>query len=67
VPGELNGDEPEVSEPVWSFRIRLLETDYFAAMLVPPFHPSPDWAETLASSLLRPKRSSRATLRESSR
>jgi uncharacterized membrane protein len=38
-----------------SYRVRLLETDFFAAMLVPPFHPSPDWAETLAASLLRPK------------
>lgn len=40
---------------LWSYRIRLLETDFFAAMLVPPHRPSPDWAETLASSLLRPK------------
>lgn len=40
---------------LWSYRIRLLETDFFAAMLVPPFHPSSDWAETLADSLLRPK------------
>ena len=40
---------------LWSYRVRLLETDYFAAMLVPPFHPSPDWSETLASSLLRPQ------------
>ncbi len=40
---------------LWSYRVRLLETDFFAAMLVPPFHPSPDWAETLAASLLRPK------------
>jgi uncharacterized membrane protein len=40
---------------LWSYRIRLLETDFFAAMLVPPFHPSADWAEALASSLLRPK------------
>jgi len=40
---------------LWSYRIRLLETDFFAAMLVPPFRPSPDWAETLASSLLRPQ------------
>ena len=40
---------------LWSYRIRLLETDFFAAMLVPPFHPSADWAETLADSLLRPK------------
>ena len=31
-----------------------METDFYAAMLVPPFHPSPDWAETLAESLLTP-------------
>lgn len=40
---------------LFSYRVRLLETDFFAAMLVPPFQPSPDWAETLATSLLRPK------------
>ncbi len=40
---------------LFSYRVRLLETDLFAAMLVPPFHPSADWAETLATSLLRPR------------
>lgn len=39
---------------LWSYRVRLMETDFFAAMLVPPFHPSPDWAEALAESLLQP-------------
>ncbi|MFH2101795.1 MAG: DUF2270 domain-containing protein [Chloroflexota bacterium] len=39
---------------LWSYRVRLLETDFFAAMLVPPFHPAADWAETLAESLLHP-------------
>jgi uncharacterized membrane protein len=39
---------------LWSSRVRLMETDFYAAMLVPPFHPSPDWAETLAESLLQP-------------
>lgn len=39
---------------LWSTRVRLMETDFFAAMLVPPFHPSADWAETLAESLLLP-------------
>jgi uncharacterized membrane protein len=34
--------------------VRLMETDFFAAMLVPPFHPSPDWAEALAENLLLP-------------
>jgi uncharacterized membrane protein len=31
-----------------------METDFYAAMLVPPFHPSSDWAESLAESLLQP-------------
>jgi uncharacterized membrane protein len=29
--------------------------DFIAAMLVPPFEPSPDWAERLAESLQKPK------------
>jgi uncharacterized membrane protein len=40
---------------LWSYRIRLMETDFFAAMLVPPFHPAADWAETLAEHLLHPQ------------
>lgn len=39
---------------LWSSRVRLMETDFFAAMLVPPFHPSPDWGEMLAENLLMP-------------
>lgn len=39
---------------LWSSRVRLMETDFFAAMLVPPFQPSPDWAESLAENLLHP-------------
>lgn len=39
---------------LWSYRVRLMETDFFAAMLVPPFKPAPDWAETLAENLLHP-------------
>lgn len=39
---------------LWSSRVRLMETDFYAAMLVPPFHPAPDWAENLAESLLHP-------------
>ncbi|MBT7074205.1 MAG: DUF2270 domain-containing protein, partial [Anaerolineae bacterium] len=31
------------------------ETDFFAAMLVPPFKPSPDWAESMAETLLHPE------------
>nr|WP_290666438.1 DUF2270 domain-containing protein [Ardenticatena sp.] len=39
---------------LWSYRLRLLETDLFAAMLVPPFEPRPKWATLLAESLLTP-------------
>jgi uncharacterized membrane protein len=39
---------------LWSSRIRLMETDFFGAMLVPPFHPSGDWAEALADNLFHP-------------
>jgi uncharacterized membrane protein len=40
---------------LWSHRVRLMETDFFAAMLVPPFAPHPEWAESLAESLLHPE------------
>lgn len=40
---------------LWSSRVRLMETDFFATMLVPPFRPSPDWAESLAANLLHPQ------------
>ena len=40
---------------LWSYRVRLMETDFFAGMLVPPFHPASDWAELLAESLLHPR------------
>jgi hypothetical protein len=32
-----------------------METDFFATMLVPPFRPAPDWAESLAANLLHPQ------------
>lgn len=40
---------------LWSLRTRLMETDFFAAMLVPPFTPQPEWAEKLSDSLLSPE------------
>ncbi len=40
---------------LWSLRTRLMETDFFAAMLVPPFTPQPEWAENLSESLLNPE------------
>lgn len=39
---------------LWSYRVHLMETDFFAAMLAPPFRPSSDWADHLAESLLQP-------------
>lgn len=40
---------------LWSYRTRLMETNFFAAMLVPPFAPSATWAESLAESLRHPQ------------
>ena len=40
---------------LWSYRVRLMETDFFASMLVPPFAPHSDWAESLADTLLNPE------------
>jgi uncharacterized membrane protein len=40
---------------LFSRRVRLMETDFFASMLVPPFAPSPEWAENLAETLLHPE------------
>ncbi|NOH01941.1 MAG: DUF2270 domain-containing protein [Chloroflexi bacterium] len=31
---------------LWSYRVRLMETDFYAAMLVPPFHPRPNGRRT---------------------
>lgn len=39
---------------LWASRVRLMETDFFAAMLIPPFAPGPQWAEKLSTSLLTP-------------
>lgn len=40
---------------LWSYRVRLIETDFYAAMLVPPFRPREDWSKNLAESLLDPE------------
>lgn len=40
---------------LWSYRIRLMETEFFAPILVPPFSPSEAWATRLADSLLHPR------------
>ena len=39
---------------LFAARIRLMETDFFAAMFVPPFGPAADWAESMAENLLHP-------------
>lgn len=39
---------------LWAYRARLMETDFFGNMLVPPFAPQPDWAERLADTLQTP-------------
>lgn len=40
---------------LWSYRIRIIEIDFFAAMLTPPFKPRPDWSQNLAQSLVNPQ------------
>lgn len=40
---------------LWAFRVRLMETDFFAAMLAPPFQPGETWATKLVDNLLHPK------------
>jgi len=40
---------------LWAHRTRLMETDFFAAMLVPPFAPQPNWAESFADTLHEPE------------
>jgi uncharacterized membrane protein len=40
---------------LWAYRTRLMETEFFAAMVAPPFSPSPEWAENLAKTLLSPE------------
>lgn len=40
---------------LWALRVRLMETDFFAAMLTPPFAPHQEWAVRLANSLIAPE------------
>jgi uncharacterized membrane protein len=39
---------------LFASRVRLMETDFFATMFVPPFGPAADWAESMAENLLHP-------------
>lgn len=40
---------------LWALRVRMMESDFFAAMLQPPFEPHREWASRLADSLLTPQ------------
>lgn len=40
---------------LWALRVRLMEVNFFAAMLAPPHQPRADWAGSMADSLLHPK------------
>jgi uncharacterized membrane protein len=39
---------------LWAYRVHLMETDFLAAMFVPPFRPSADWGSNLAQTLVEP-------------
>ncbi|HOT91021.1 MAG TPA: DUF2270 domain-containing protein [Anaerolineae bacterium] len=39
---------------LWYHRARLMETEFFAAMLAPPYEPAPDWGDALADVLRHP-------------
>ncbi len=39
---------------LWYHRVRLIETNFFAAMLAPPFQPAPDWGNALSDTLIHP-------------
>jgi uncharacterized membrane protein len=39
---------------LWYHRARLMETNFFAAMLVPPFEPAADWGDALSDVLRNP-------------
>jgi uncharacterized membrane protein len=40
---------------LWSYRVRLLETHYYGAMLSSTVQPAPDWKDRLAQSLMQPR------------
>lgn len=39
---------------LWTYRVRLMETNYFVGLLAPPYLPSSDWAERVTQSLKHP-------------
>jgi uncharacterized membrane protein len=40
---------------LWTYRVRLMETNFYAGLLSPPFLPSSDWAERITDSLRNPR------------
>jgi uncharacterized membrane protein len=39
---------------LWYHRVRLMETDFFATMITPPYRPPDDWGEALVQTLEEP-------------
>ncbi len=39
---------------LWYYRVRLLETEFFGAMMAPPYQPSADWGASLSQTLSNP-------------
>jgi uncharacterized membrane protein len=39
---------------LWTYRIRLMETEFYAGLLSPPFVPGSDWANKIVESLRNP-------------
>lgn len=39
---------------LWTYRVRLMETNYFVGLLSPPYMPSTDWAARVTESLKHP-------------
>lgn len=39
---------------LWTYRVRLMETNYFVGLLAPPYLPSSDWAKRVTESLKNP-------------
>jgi uncharacterized membrane protein len=40
---------------LWTYRVRIMEQNFFAGLLSPPFMPHSDWADRLTDSLNHPK------------
>lgn len=40
---------------LWAMRVRIMETNFFCALLSPPFLPQSDWANRLTDSLKNPR------------